>query len=166
MEMRLPSLNDVKLSGRVAMPPEMRYTTGGMAVMEFRLVYNRRWKDKKTGDWREEPNFFTVNVWGEQAERLTSTLEKGSPVLVEGELRQRSWEAKDGGKRSVVEITASRVQNLAKSATKPATDTEQTAPAPGRGDAAQEQRQSEQGASGQDEQPGGAGGPLDDIPFV
>jgi len=111
---RLGNLNVVILLGRVTMDPDLRYTPSGAAVLGFRIAVDRVWRDKATDEWKREASFFQVNLWGQGAERLSKTMRKGSAVLVEGQLRSRSWEGKDGEKRSVVEINSNRTQVLDK----------------------------------------------------
>jgi single-strand DNA-binding protein len=78
--------------------PELRHTEGGIARAMFRVaVSNRR---------EQEPSFFTVIVWRDQAEHAAHSLAKGSRVVVVGRLQQRSWTAEDGSGRSVVEVVA------------------------------------------------------------
>ena len=140
--LRLGSLNVVLLMGRVTMDPDLRYTPSGTAVLGFRIAVNRRWRDKQTDEWKEDASFFQVNVWDQAAERLSKTMRKGSAVLVEGQLRSRSWEGKDGEKRYVVEVHSSRTQVL---------DKLEFAPEPGTGPAVEE--------------PDVPKDQLDDIPF-
>ncbi|OGX48840.1 MAG: hypothetical protein A2216_00720, partial [Omnitrophica WOR_2 bacterium RIFOXYA2_FULL_45_12] len=78
------------------------------------MAVNRRWKDK-TGESKEEVCFITVVAWDKQAEVCNQYLRKGAPVFVEGRLQSRSWEDATGGKRSVVEVRAERVQFLSSS---------------------------------------------------
>ncbi len=111
-DIRLGYLNTLSMLGRVTMDPDLRYTPKGTAVLGFRIALNRRYKDRTTDEWKDDTYYFTVNVWGQQAERVGETMKKGSAVLVEGELRSRSWETQSGEKRSAVEIHARRVQVL------------------------------------------------------
>jgi len=148
-DIRLGSLNTLALLGRVTMDPDLRYTPKGTAVLGFRVAVNRRYKDRTTDEWKDDTSYFTVNVWGQQAERVGETMKKGSAVLIEGELRSRSWETQSGEKRSVVEIHARRVQVLDRFGERGAPEPEDAAPAPETGEAA--------------EPP--AGDALDDIPF-
>jgi single-strand DNA-binding protein len=140
--LRLGSLNVVMLLGRVTMDPDLRYTPSGAAVLGFRIAVDRVWRDKATDEWKREASFFQVNLWGQAAERLSKTMRKGSAVLVEGQLRSRSWEGKDGEKKSVVEIHSSRTQVL---------DKTEFAPGPGSGPSVEE--------------PDVPKDQLDDIPF-
>lgn len=107
----MASLNKVFLMGNLTRDPELRYTPSGAAVANLGLAVNRRFKNA-SGEWQDEASFFTVVVWGRQAENCAQYLTKGRPVLVEGRLQQRSWETQDGQKRSVVEVVAENVQFL------------------------------------------------------
>ena len=140
--LRLGSLNVVLLMGRVTMDPDLRYTPSGAALLGFSIAVDRAWRDKTTDEWKREASFFQVNLWGQAAERLSKTMRKGSAVLVEGQLRSRSWEGKDGEKKSVVEIHSSRTQVL---------DKQEFTPGPGTGPSAEE--------------PDVPKDQLDDIPF-
>lgn len=144
-EIRLGYLNTVLLLGRVTMDPDLRYTPRGSPVLSFRIAVNRRYKDPNADEWKDETYFFTVNVWGQQAERHSENMKKGSAVLVEGELRARSWETQSGEKRSAFEIFARRVQLLDKFGAE-APETSETPPTPS-------------------PEPEAAPDQLDDIPF-
>ena len=111
---RLGNLNVVILLGRVTMDPDLRYTPSGAAVLNFRIAVDRAWRDKTSDEWKREASFFGVNVWGQAAERLSKTMRKGSAVLVEGQLRSRSWEGKYGEKKYAVDIWSARTQVLDK----------------------------------------------------
>lgn len=105
----MASLNKVFLIGNLTRPPELRYTPSGTAVADLRMAVNRNYTTQG-GEKREDTCFLTVVVWGKQAESCGEYLDKGSPILVEGRLQTRDWEAKDGQKRTVTEIVAERVQ--------------------------------------------------------
>jgi len=109
---KLHSLNDVKLVGRLTRDPELRYTTQGTAVCHFRLAVGRKYKDRASGEWKEEVAFVPCNVWRETAERCGQRLKKGSPVFVEGRLKSRDWQTKEGQKRTDLELEIARVQFL------------------------------------------------------
>lgn len=113
-EYRVPNINRVHITGNLTHDPELRYTPEGQPVCNFNIASNRRYLDKKTNEWTEVPTFVRVTTWRELAERMGSTLHKGSAVYVEGSLQSRSWETPQGEKRSAVEIQALRVQNLNK----------------------------------------------------
>ncbi|MFQ5905837.1 MAG: single-stranded DNA-binding protein [bacterium] len=112
-DLRLPSLNRVLITGRLTKDPDLRYTPSGTAVCNFRLASSRRYKDR-SGEWQDDSMFINVVTWRKTAENCGEYLKKGSAVLVEGRLQSRSWEAEDGQKRSVIEISALRVQFLDK----------------------------------------------------
>ena len=88
----------VSFAGNLTDNPELRHTESGIARAMFRVaVSNRR---------EQEPSFFTVIVWRDQAEHAAQSLAKGSRVVVLGRLQQRSWTAEDGHARSVVQVVA------------------------------------------------------------
>ena len=108
----MASLNKVFLIGNLTRSPELRYTPNGTPVSDLRLAVNRTYSSTQGGERRQETHFFTVVVWGKQAENCGEFLDKGSPVMIEGRLQTREWETKDGQKRNVVEVVAERVQFL------------------------------------------------------
>ncbi len=112
--LRLHQLNDVKLVGRLTRDPELRFTAKGQGVCRFDLAVNRRYKDPTTGEWKDDTSFVPVVVWREAAQRCADRLKKGSPVYVEGRLKSRNWETKEGQKRTSLEVNALRIQFLAK----------------------------------------------------
>ena len=112
--LRLHQLNDVKLIGRLTRDPELRFTGKGQAVCRFDLAVNRRYKDPNGGEWKDDTSFVPVVVWREAAQRCADRLKKGSPVYVEGRLKSRAWETKEGQKRTSLEVNALRIQFLAK----------------------------------------------------
>lgn len=98
------------MSGRLTADPVLRFTQTGKAVSSFRLACNEVFG---SGDERKEVTTFApVVVWGATAETVSTWLKKGSPALVTGPRRDRSYETKDGEKRYVSEIHAQRVQFL------------------------------------------------------
>lgn len=108
---RLPMLNKILIIGNLTNDPELRYTQSGIAVLNFRIASNRRFRDS-AGDWKEDVCYVGVVAWQRLAENCAEFLRKGSAVFVEGEIQSRSWEKEDGSRRSVVEIHAQRVQFL------------------------------------------------------
>jgi len=111
-ELKLPSLNKVLIAGNCTADPDVRYTQSGAAMTRFRIASSRYYRDQNSSDWKEETTFIGVVAWRQLGERLGDQLKKGTAVLVEGRLDSRSWETEDGQKRSMVEITADRVQVL------------------------------------------------------
>lgn len=110
--LRLHSLNDVKLVGRLTRDPELRYTPQGTPVCHFRIAVSRSYKDRNSTEWKEEVAFVPCNVWRETAERCGQRLKKGSPVFVEGRLKSREWQTKEGQKRNDLEVEIQRIQFL------------------------------------------------------
>jgi single-strand DNA-binding protein len=88
----------VSFAGNLTDQPEVRYTDSGIARAMFRVAVS--------GRREQEPSFFTVVVWRDQAEHAAQSLSKGSPVVVVGRLQQRAWTAEDGSARSTVEVNA------------------------------------------------------------
>ena len=105
------SLNKAMIIGNLGRDPEMRFTPGGQAVTQFTVAVNRNFKDKND-EWKEETEWFRVVVWGQLAERIAQRIHKGSKVYAEGRLQTRSWEDKDGQKRSTTELVAQTVTPL------------------------------------------------------
>ncbi|HAZ09105.1 MAG TPA: single-stranded DNA-binding protein [Elusimicrobia bacterium] len=113
-DVRLPEQNTVLLTGRLTRDAELKYTAAGVAVCHFSIAVNRRFKDPKSGEWKDDVSYVDISVWREAAERCGKVLKKGSPVHVEGRLRSSSFEGKDGVKRTKLEVEARRVQILEK----------------------------------------------------
>ncbi len=101
--------NAVTVAGNVTRDPELRFTPSGQANATFGLAVNKRWQNKQTQEWQEATSFFDVVVWGDMAEHVSESLPKGTRAIVTGRLEQRSWETKEGDKRSKVEIVAEEV---------------------------------------------------------
>ncbi len=112
--LKLLQLNDVRMVGRLTRDPELRFTTSGTPICRFDLAVNRRYKDTKSGEWKDDTSFIPVVVWREAAQRCGDRLKKGSPAYVEGRLKSRSWETKEGQKRTGLEVEARAVQFLEK----------------------------------------------------
>jgi single-strand DNA-binding protein len=122
-EYRIPNINSVLITGRATADSILSYTESGSAYLRFRIASNRNYRDK-SGEWKEETTFAGVTLWGNQAERLSERIKKGTPVMVEGRLSSYTREV-DGFKRTEVSINAFRVQVLLKSsAPYPETETE------------------------------------------
>lgn len=108
----MANLNSVHLIGNLTRDPELRYTPGGAAVCEFSIAINRKWKNKQTGESKEEVDFFDIVAWGKTGEIAAEYLKKGRPVFVEGRLKQDRWESPEGKKMSKVKVTAENIQFL------------------------------------------------------
>jgi single-strand DNA-binding protein len=98
--------NNITLVGNVTRDPELRFTPNGQATASFGLAVNRRWQNRQTNEWEEATSFFDIVCWRELAENAAESLSRGSRVIVNGRLDQRSWEGQDGEKRSKIEVTA------------------------------------------------------------
>jgi len=100
------SFNKVILAGNLTRDPELRFTQSGVPVCGFGLAVNRVYSKN------EEVDFFNITAWRDLGERVANYKKKGDPVLVEGRLQYRTWEAQDGSKRSAVDVVADNVQFL------------------------------------------------------
>lgn len=100
------SFNRVVLAGNLTRDPELRFTNNGIPVCGFGLAVNR------VRSKSEEVDFFDVTAWRELGETIANYKKKGDPILVEGKLQYRTWEAQDGSKRSKVDVVADNVQFL------------------------------------------------------
>lgn len=103
------NLNKVFIVGRLTSDIDLRTTPTGQSVTSFSIATNRVWTDKG-GSRQEETEFHNVVAWGRQAEVASQFLVKGSLILVEGRLRTRSWQDKQGQSRKTTEIVCERLQ--------------------------------------------------------
>jgi single-strand DNA-binding protein len=101
------SVNKVILVGHLGRDAETKFTPGGAAVTRFSVATNRRWKDKDSGEWKEETDWSNVVLW--RSENLANYLTKGKQIYVEGRLQTRSYEDKDGKKVYATEVVADDV---------------------------------------------------------
>jgi single-strand DNA-binding protein len=103
----MASFNKVILMGNLTRDPELRFTASNMAICKFGLAVNRRFKDAQSGEWKEEPTFVDVTIFGARAEPFARYHQKGKPAFIEGELRLDTWDDKNGGgKRSKLYVVA------------------------------------------------------------
>ena len=103
-------INRVNISGNLTRDPELRTTAGGTQVLTFGVAVNDRVRDQQTGQWGDRPNFVDCIVFGNRAPALADILHKGAKVAVDGKLRYSAWEAKDGTKRSKLEVVVDEVE--------------------------------------------------------
>ena len=148
------SVNKVILLGRLGKDPELTYIPSGQSVAKFTMATNRSYKDK-SGEWKEETDWHNIVAWGKLGEICAQYLAKGRQAYVEGQIRTRSWEDREGKKRTTTEIIANEVVLLG-----------------ARGEGAPEAASRAAGASPSGASPedssGGSGSPEitdDDIPF-
>ena len=106
------SVNRVILVGNLGRDAELRYTPGGAAVANFSIATTETWTDKNTGQRQEHTEWHRVDLWGKRAEALQQYLTKGLKIYVEGSLRTRQWEDRDGNKRYSTDIRADRIEFL------------------------------------------------------
>ncbi len=100
------NFNRVVLAGNLTRDPELRFTNDGIPVCSFGLAVNR------VRSRSEEVGFFDISAWRELGETIANYKKKGDPILLEGRLQYRTWEAQDGSKRSKVDVVADNVQFL------------------------------------------------------
>lgn len=100
------SVNKVILVGNIGRDAETKFTPSGIARVTFSIATSRRWKDGKSGEWKEETDWHNVVAW--RAENLASFLTKGKQVYIEGRLQTRNYE-KGGEKRYVTEVVSDEV---------------------------------------------------------
>ena len=104
--------NDTQLTitGNLVDDPELRFTPSGQPVAKFRIASTPRYFDKQANAWKDgESLFLTVNVWRQAAENVAESMTRGTRAIVTGRLRQRSYETKEGEKRTVYELEADEV---------------------------------------------------------
>lgn len=105
-------INKVILIGNLGQDPEVRYTANQSAVANVRIATSESWKDKATGEQKEQTEWHSVVFFGRLAEIVSEYLKKGSQVYVEGRLRTRKWQDKEGQDRYTTEIVADEMQML------------------------------------------------------
>jgi len=95
----------ITITGNLVDDPELRFTPAGQPVAKFRVASTPRFRDNATGEWKDGDSLFlTCNVWRQAAEHTAESLTRGMRVIVSGRLRQRSYETKEGEKRTVYEV--------------------------------------------------------------
>jgi single-strand DNA-binding protein len=101
---------NITLVGNLVDDPELRFTPSGQAVAKFRVASTPRTFDRQTNEWRDgESLFLTCSVWRQAAENVAESLTRGMRVIVQGRLKQRSYETKEGEKRTVFEVEVDEV---------------------------------------------------------
>jgi single-strand DNA-binding protein len=100
----------ITVIGNLTDDPELRFTPSGAAVANFTVASTPRLLDKATNEWKDgDPLFMRCSVWRQAAENVAESLQRGGRVIVTGRLRQRSYETKDGEKRTVVELEVDEI---------------------------------------------------------
>ena len=153
----MASVNKVILVGNLGRDPETRYLPSGEPVVNLSVATSERWRDKQTGEMREQTEWHRVVFFGRQAEVAAQYLRKGSLVYVEGSIRTRKWTDQNGQERYTTEIRGDALRMLGGRSQ----DGEQAAPAP-----AHATQRRAAGNAAQDDEPFGAWlAPDEDIPF-
>ena len=100
----------ITVVGNLTDDPELRFTPSGAAVAKFRVASTPRTLDKASGEWKDgEPLFLSCTVWRQAAENVAESLQRGARVIVSGRLRQRTYETKEGEKRTVIDLDVDEV---------------------------------------------------------
>ena len=108
----------ITVIGNLTSDPELRYTQNGVAVANFTIASTPKTLDKSSNEWKDgESLFLSCNVWRQAAENVAESLQRGMRVIVQGRLKQRSYETKEGEKRTVYEIEVDEVGPSLRSAT-------------------------------------------------
>jgi single-strand DNA-binding protein len=108
----------ITIIGNLTDDPELRYTPNGAAVANFTVASTPRFLDKATNEWKDgDALFLRCSIWRQAAENVAETLQRGMRVIVQGRLKQRSYETKEGEKRTVYEVEADEIGPSLKYAT-------------------------------------------------
>ena len=100
----------ITVIGNLTDDPELRFTASGAAVAKFRVASTPRFLDKSSGEWKDgEPLFLSCTVWRQVAENVAESLQRGARVIVSGRLRQRTYETKEGEKRTVIDLEVDEI---------------------------------------------------------
>jgi single-strand DNA-binding protein len=114
----------ITIIGNLVDDPELRFTPSGAAVANFRVASTPRTFDRQAGEWKDgETLFLSCSVWRQAAENVAESLQRGMKVIVQGRLKQRSFETREGEKRTVFEIDVDEVGPSLRNATAKVTKT-------------------------------------------
>lgn len=108
----MSSLNKVQLIGRLGQDPEVKYMQSGDAVANISLATSETWKDKKSGEKKEATEWHRLVMYGRLAEIAGEYLQKGSHIYVEGKLKTRKWQDRDGNDRYTTEVQCNEMKML------------------------------------------------------
>ncbi|MEU0369349.1 single-stranded DNA-binding protein [Streptomyces sp. NPDC006283] len=152
----------ITVVGNLVDDPELRFTPSGAAVAKFRVASTPRTFDRQTNEWKDgESLFLTCSVWRQAAENVAESLQRGMRVVVQGRLKQRSYEDREGVKRTVYELDVEEVGPSLKNATAKVTKTTGRGGQGGYG-GGQQGGGNWGGGPGGGQQQGGGGAPADD----
>lgn len=107
------AINSVALAGNLTRDAQLKAMQSGKSILEFSIAVNER-RRQEDGTWKDEPSYFDCVVFGSRAERLEAYLMKGTKVSIVGRLHQSRFEAKDGSKRSKVEVYVDEIEFMSK----------------------------------------------------
>ena len=139
----------ITIVGNLVADPELRFTSSGQPVATFRVASTPRIRDAATNEWKDGDSLFlTCNVWRQAAENVAESLQRGMRVIVSGRLRQRSYETKEGEKRTVYEVEVDDVGPSLRNASAKVTRAQRSGSGYGGG---------QQGGGGQQRRPGRPG---------
>ena len=152
----------ITIAGNLVDDPELRFTPSGQPVAKFRVASTPRWQDRGTGEWKDGDSLFlSCNIWRQAAENVAESLQRGMRVIVQGRLRQRSYETKEGEKRTVYEIEVDEVGPSLRNASAKVTKSSRSTGGGG-GFGGQSGQSGPSGGGGQSGYGGGGGRPADD----
>ncbi|HSR85102.1 MAG TPA: single-stranded DNA-binding protein [Streptosporangiaceae bacterium] len=150
----------ITIIGNLVSDPELRYTPTGQAVATFRVASTPRFMDRQTNEWKDGDSLFlSCNVWRQAAENVAESLQRGMRVIVSGRLRQRSYETKEGEKRTVYEVEVDEVGPSLRNASAKVNRSARSGSGSGFGGG-------QSGQGGQGGYGGGAGGRTNDDPWA
>jgi single-strand DNA-binding protein len=150
----------ITIIGNLVNDPELRYTPTGQAVATFRVASTPRFMDRQTNEWKDGDSLFlSCNVWRQAAENVAESLQRGMRVIVSGRLRQRSYETKEGEKRTVYEVEVDEVGPSLRNASAKVNRSARSGSGSGFGGG-------QSGSGGQGGYGGGAGGRANDDPWA
>ncbi|MFE5855805.1 single-stranded DNA-binding protein [Streptomyces sp. NPDC056500] len=154
----------ITVVGNLVDDPELRFTASGAAVAKFRIASTPRMFDKQTNEWKDGDSLFlTCSVWRQAAENVAESLQRGMRVVVQGRLKQRSYDDREGVKRTVYELDVEEVGPSLKNATAKVTKTTGRGGQGGYGGGGgQQQGGGSWGGNSGGQQGGGGAAPADD----
>ena len=159
----------ITVVGNLVADPELRFTPAGQPVATFRIASTPRVMDRQTNEWRDGDSLFlTCNVWRQAAENVAESLQRGMRVVVMGRLHQRSYETREGEKRTVFEIEVDEVGPSLRNASAKVTRSNRSGGGQGGGGGYSGQTSSGGGSRNEDpwaSSDSGAGGYSDEPPF-
>ena len=142
----------ITVVGNLVDDPELRFTSGGAAVAKFRVASTPRTFDKQANEWKDgESLFLTCSVWRQPAENVAESLQRGMRVIVQGRLKQRSYEDREGVKRTVYELDVDEVGASLKNATAKVTKASSSGGGQGYGNGGGQQPARQQGGAPADD---------------